>query len=263
MANWLRKTMIGLISATTLYTCGYVCGGCFYDVATTSMYVKRSTDGKFNRKKGGEFASELNSEVYGLERKLSMVQGSNKTITLDIYVSENVKHFFDSKGTSADNSAWVGYVRETVESLNEYNRAGIGFRLGEVIGVTGDDLSDMVMYYNVNIRKQFDRGRLSLILIPQRDLHFDKDVAGWADSAYNTTVVTVTENRQRNRTLVLHEVGHILGLRHAKFNEYKRRLLDPYCVFYRDSFMLPGLHPCTDSHLKPEEIGKLRKLHSE
>ncbi|MFH0798372.1 MAG: hypothetical protein V1906_03100 [Candidatus Woesearchaeota archaeon] len=263
MADWLRKTIIGLISATTLYTCGYVGGGFLYDIASTSMYIQKSTNGKFDRDKDRRFTSELNSEVSGLEAKLSMNKGSSKTITLDIYVSENVKHFFDSKDTAIDNNAWVGYVRETVESLNEYGKAGIGFRVGEVMGVMGEDLSDFVMYYNVNAQKKFDRSRFSLILVPQRDLQMlGEGVAGWAESDSKIMAVTVTENRQRNRTLVLHEMGHLLGLRHTKFNEYKRGLLDPYCIFYKESLMVPGLHPCTDSHLKPEEVERLRKLHT-
>ncbi|MEK6816875.1 MAG: hypothetical protein AABY09_04635, partial [Nanoarchaeota archaeon] len=130
MQSWLRKTVVGLMAASGLYTCGYVGGGIFYDIHRTASYTRRNGEGHYNRNKavGPEFRKELLYEAGDLERRIVLPKAENH-YTLDILVSENVKLFFDDAKNPTDNSRWARYVKESLEALREYSRAGIGFRV--------------------------------------------------------------------------------------------------------------------------------------
>lgn len=263
MPNWLRKTIVGLMAASGLYTCGYVGGGAFYDVYRTASYTRSNGKGYYNRSKDSSlsFRREFLSETLTLERKI-ILSVADKQYTLDILVSENVKLFFDDDGNPNDNDRWAKYVKESVESLKEYSKAGIGFKVREVIGVNGDTLNDWAMYLTSRVNKEYDPSHIDLAFIPMDDLKSEEGVAGWAVPDENFAIVTIGDNGHRNRTLVLHEIGHLLRLQHKKINDMKRLFWDPYCVFYTESFMSSRIDPCTSESLKQDEIDYLKYVHS-
>jgi hypothetical protein len=266
MGGKLRKFVIGSLAALTLGPCAYVTCGGFYGIYRLTHYQKQKGDGYFNRKKDTMFYNEIFYEKDVLEDRLRGAMKNNKKVdyTLDIVVSEEVKRFFDDKEDYGDNDDWVDYVAESVEFLNEYNRAGIGFKIGKIEIISKEKMvkeiygpkmclinssKKMVMYFTPHTRmKEFDGGRLEAI-------------AAFAYTELGLMYIGISKNKHRNAILTLHETGHVLGLNHVPSNEYKRMFLDPFCIFYLNSFMVPNVDDCSQLKLKDSEMKQLREEH--
>ncbi len=188
-------------------------------------YQTKYEQGYRNRKADAEFAGEFVGGILYLknkyENRILFNSKTDNTVTLDVFVADNVKHFYDDAENPEDNNEWVGYVEKCLYGINKFSEfEDLNFKINNLEGILE---SKFVKTKNGN---QF-LSELSLNLKQKRKadvllyLRSGAMMVGYTSAGGVTfpdslvAIVNLTKHNERNQMVTAHELGHIFNAGHT------------------------------------------------
>lgn len=224
----------------------YQLGGYGYQIyESTKAYS--SMKGFSNTPMDEEFYEEQWQETISLEERLKAKNKDEGTvITVNVYVSPELKQFFDNARIPEDDSRWTDEVEKALSGLDVYNKYGYSIEYDSVF--TGPE--DTAMY---------EPGELNFLFAPakQPPSAYNEMLFGYTKIGGDTAVILLTTDSELNRHTLAHEAGHMLGMDHRKISIWER-LIDPFGLLER-GLMADGTDSMDDYSFSEEEEAIINK----
>lgn len=128
---------------------------------------------------------------------------------------------------------WRAEVLEIVAGANVVlEPVGIFVEVVSIQQVASDDTLDSMSMLLKDVGKKLQRtqGRLLIVITCQDTVKYD----GWANASHNEMAVRFYHTeRERNSSLVAHELGHVLGARH---HEQEHECIEDGCIMDQQGY---------------------------
>jgi len=208
------------------YACLYINGAKDYDVKCVQNnkgYCNRNVDGEFVQ----EFADGINA-LSAAYKKDGIVGGrTGNIVSLDVFVSDTVKFFFDDAKNPSDNYAWVHQTVDCLDGLKKFSEfGGIEFKVNKFVGVfekffVGKQETSSEFVDALQARVRLEQVSPVVVYLRAGDLKLKTDgplasrVIGHSDYPSSLTLVNLNNSKYVNQLVMAHEMAHIFGASHT------------------------------------------------
>lgn len=202
----------------------------------------QNSAGHFNRRINEGFIQEFGDGSVALEKvcqskPLIGVQTGN-VVSLDVFVADNVKSFFDDAGKTSDNYDWMFKVGECLEGLKKFSEFGdIDFRVNRVVPVVeryfvGMPESSPHFLYALHKRLASEqKANVAIYLRTGKIGMMPGDtvrMSGVSDYNSSFVLVNLSNSDRLNQVILVHEMAHIFGASHT--SEWDINFMKLHCI---------------------------------
>lgn len=243
------------LASSLIYAGLYAKGAKDYD-----SLCARNAHGQFNRAVDYAFVKEFGEGIRVLNaacrNKPIVGAHTGNVVSLDIFVSDTVKSFFDDSKNSFDDDVWIKQTIDCLDGLKKFSEfGGIEFKVNKFVGVfedvfVGKPKTSPEFIDSLQTRVRAEQESHVVVYLRAGYLKHKSDgysasrLVGHSDYPASLALVNLNNSVEINQLIIAHEVAHIFGASHttgrtSTFMKIKCLSVPSYGYFFSGDIMEP------------------------